>query len=261
MIEAENLRVTLARRPVLRDISLSIPAGALTVIAGPNGAGKTTLLRALTGDLAPAAGIIRFDGVPLDAWRNRTLAQRRAVLPQSSHLAFPFTVHEVVALGLRAGAHRAANPGQFIRDRLKRVGLAGYEGRFYQQLSGGEQQRVHLARVLSQLGAPMSEGAANWLYLDEPTASLDIRHQFEILDIARDHVARGGGCLAILHDLNLAADYADRLIVVDAGTIVADGAPDAVLTDDLVASVFGVAAERILLSRSRAAPCVDARPG
>jgi heme transport system ATP-binding protein len=247
MLEADAISVRLAGREVLRDVSLTLVPGEFTVIVGPNGAGKTTLLRALVGDLPPSDGGVRFDGTRLDDWHGRDLARRRAVLSQSQHLAFPFTVHEVIALGLRAGNTGAKNAGAgLIAGVLARVDLVGYEARFYQQLSGGEQQRVQLARVLCQLGPPVEDGAANWLFLDEPTASLDIRHQFQILDLARQHVTAGGGGLAILHDLNLAADYADRLIVVSGGRLAADGPPADVLTGALIEDVFGVDASRVL---------------
>jgi len=247
MLEACAVTVHLAHRPVLAEVSVALSPGELTVIIGPNGAGKTTLLRTLVGDLIPSSGVVRFDGSDLADWHGRDLARRRAVLSQSQHLAFPFTVHEVIALGLRAGRTATARErAALVADVLARVDLNGYEARFYQQLSGGEQQRVQLARVLCQLGAPVAGGRANWLFLDEPTASLDIRHQFQILDLAREHVAAGGGGLAILHDLNLAADYADRLIVVSAGDVVADGPPGDVLTGDMVSDVFGVDAKRVL---------------
>ncbi len=250
MLEADAVTVRLAGREVLKSTSLRLSPGEFTIIVGPNGAGKTTLLRTLIGDLEPSSGEVRFDGRPIGRWRGRDLARRRAVLSQSQHLAFPFTVHEVVALGLGAGADDGRAAEDVIAETLRRVDLTGYEARFYQQLSGGEQQRVQLARVLCQLGAPVrrtDEGAAaNWLFLDEPTASLDIRHQFEILDLARDHVRAGGGGLAILHDLNLAADYADRIVVVSEGSIAADGAAKAVLTEGLIEGVFRVSFGRVL---------------
>lgn len=251
MIEAEAVSVALSGREVVRGVTLTLRPGELTIIVGPNGAGKTTLLRALVGDIPASTGKIRFHGIAIGKWSGRDLARRRAVLSQSQHLAFPFTVHEVVALGLRAGegGRSGVDP---VGEALGRVDLAGYQGRYFQQLSGGEQQRVHLARVLSQLGPPVRDGGANWLFLDEPTASLDIRHQFQILDLARMHARGGGGAVAILHDINLATDYADRLVVIARGEVAGDGPPDAVLTEGLIENVFGVAAHRVL--RRVAAP-------
>ncbi|MFN4090678.1 MAG: ATP-binding cassette domain-containing protein, partial [Alphaproteobacteria bacterium] len=143
----------------------------------------------------------------------------------------------------RSGGHRAGQDGARVAALLRRVDLAGFGDRYYQQLSGGEQQRVHLARVLAQLDAPSPGGAARALFLDEPISSLDIRHQLAVLRIARDVAGDGGAVVAILHDLNLAAMFADRLLVVDGGRVVADGPPAAVITADMVARVFGVQPE------------------
>jgi iron complex transport system ATP-binding protein len=242
MLAATDLSVTLAGRTVLSGIDLSIAPGVLAVVVGPNGAGKSTLLKALTGTLSPARGEVHLDGRPLGAWPRRALARRRAVLAQSQGIDFPFTVFEVVALGQIGGAvYGSTALRHMVRDALALVDLAGYEGRFFQQLSGGEQQRVHIARVLCQLGGPAADGddGARWLFLDEPTQSLDLAHQLAVLDIARAHAAAGGGALAILHDLNLASLYADRLIVVEEGRIVGDGPPEAVLTEERVKAVFG----------------------
>jgi iron complex transport system ATP-binding protein len=243
MLTAKNVSIALAGRSVLHDLTLTLAPGALTVLVGPNGAGKSTLLKALTGALVPDAGRVTLDGRRLDAWPRRTLARRRAVLAQSQHVAFPFTVFEVVALGQVSWAlSRSAEIRRLVLECLAAVDLAGYEGRFYQQLSGGEQQRVNVARALCQIGGPeggRDDPLPRWLFLDEPTQSLDLKHQLAVLDIARRHVAEGGGALAILHDLNLAALYADRLLMLDAGRLVGDGAPEAVLAEPLVQSVFG----------------------
>ncbi|TCT10627.1 iron complex transport system ATP-binding protein [Tepidamorphus gemmatus] len=240
MIEASGICVRLGGRDILSDVAIALRPGELSVIVGPNGAGKTTLMRVLVGDLVPSAGSVRFAGRPIGDWREADLAARRAVLPQASQLAFPFTVHEVVQLGGRVAAGDQGRAADRIAESLDLVGLAGYGPRFYQQLSGGEQQRVHLARVLCQIRQPVADGEPRWLFLDEPTSNLDIRHQFQVLSIARDHAAAGGGALAILHDLNMASLFADRIVVVSDGRIVADGPPAEVLTDALLHRVFGV---------------------
>lgn len=194
----------------------------------------------LCGELAPDGGAVRLDGRLLAHWDAAELAAVRGVLSQSTVLAFPFTVYEVVALGARSSGRRldAAARRRLPMRMLARVGLEACADRFYSTLSGGEQQRVQLARVLCQVPEPRSLGQAHWLFLDEPTANLDIRHQIAILQLAHDFAREGGGVLAVLHDLNLAALYADRLIVVSEGRIAADGAPAAVLDDRLMASVF-----------------------
>jgi iron complex transport system ATP-binding protein len=242
MLSATNLAVTLAGRDILRGIDLRLVPGELTIVVGPNGAGKSTLLKALTGSLHPSRGQVLLDGKALAAWPRRELARRRAVLAQAQHVGFPFTVFEVVALGLFA--MEGISPQGLTRivlGSLVAVDLADFEGRLFQQLSGGEQQRVQIARVLCQLGGPGAAVGAppKWLFLDEPTASLDVMHQLATLDLARDHARAGGGALAILHDLNLASLYADRLVIVSAGRIATDGPPADVLTEPLVRSIFG----------------------
>jgi len=233
MITAEDLTIRAGRSTLIDRVSLALKPGAVTAIVGPNGAGKSTLVRALTGELAPASGRVAIDGEDLAHWTPRALAARRAVLPQASSLAFPFTVHEVVRLGVLAARDRRAANDRVVAA-LSAVDLSGFGGRLYQQLSGGEQQRVHLARVLCQLPAA-------WLFLDEPTSSLDLRHQLMALVAAQRFARAGGGVVAVLHDLNLAARHADRIVVICKGRVAANGAPADVLTPQMIEEVFGVA--------------------
>lgn len=241
MFEVEDVSVRFGSRPILDRVSGKLEPGRLTIIAGPNGAGKSTLLKVMTGELKPQSGDVRFEGRALASIRSHEMAARRAVLPQSAQLAFPFTVFEVVRLGLlnRGGLSPAARQTAPVKS-LERVDLPGFGGRRYQELSGGEQQRVHLARILCQIGEPLTAGRPQYLFLDEPTSSLDIRHQIEILNIAKDFAADGGGVLAILHDLNLAAAFADHLIVMHKGAIAAEGTPADVISDELMERVFGL---------------------
>lgn len=242
MLEARDIAVTLGGRQVLAPVSLALEPGCLTVIVGPNGAGKSTLLKALTGEIAPDCGEVRLDGRPLARWPREMLAGRRAVLPQASYLAFPFTAYEVAALGLMAGRGRLspARRQRLPLEALQRVGLADHAGRFYQHLSGGEQQRVQIARVLCQLDAAGKGDGAQYLFLDEPVSSLDLNHQMATLALARTATRDGLSALAILHDLNLASLYADRLIVMADGAVVTDGPPGEVLTTEIVRTVFRV---------------------
>ncbi|MGV0909509.1 heme ABC transporter ATP-binding protein [Martelella sp. FOR1707] len=237
MIEIRNMDVTLSGRHVLKDITLRAVPGALTAICGPNGCGKTTTLKAIAGDLAPDEGVVEINGeavANLAPWR---LAQMRGVLPQSSTLAFPFTVAEVLRMGLSGRAHHADDRATMAKA-LGAVDLHGFEGRFYQELSGGEQQRVQLARVLCQIEAPVAHGKPRWLLLDEPVASLDILHQLAIMRLARDFCRAGGGVIAIMHDLNLTALFADHVVLMREGQVIAAGSPKDTITDDNLHAVF-----------------------
>ncbi|BCJ92200.1 hemin import ATP-binding protein HmuV [Terrihabitans soli] len=241
MFEIDNISVRFGSREILKSVSARVAPGRLTVIAGPNGAGKSTVLKVMTGELKPNSGHVRFEDRALSSLSARIIAERRAVLPQSSALAFPFTVFEVVRLGLQnRGGLKPHERRTIPLAALEQVDLRGFGARHYQELSGGEQQRVHLARVMCQIGAPVIGGRPQYLFLDEPTSSLDIRHQIETLNIARQFARDGGGVLAILHDLNLAASYADHLIVMHRGAVAAEGAPAETITDALLEEVFGL---------------------
>jgi len=233
VIEAFDVSVRLGAKPVLRGIDFAAAAGDVTAIVGPNGSGKTTLLRVLTGELK-TAGRVSLNGRPLARMRAHELAADRAVLQQAATLSFPFTVREVVAIGARGDG-----PPEAISRALARVDLAGFEARLYQELSGGEQQRVQFARVLAQVGEPVGARGPRWLFLDEPVSSLDIRHQLQIMEVARDHARRGGGVIAVMHDLNLTAMHADRIVLMHEGRVRAAGAPSDILRDDLLSEVFG----------------------
>lgn len=239
MIEARDISVALGGKRIVSHADFVARPGEISAIVGPNGSGKTTLLKALTGELA-YTGTVRINGRDLAAMKPVETAVHRAVLPQSTTLSFPFTVREIVRLGL-VGGRSGVLPGEdaHLPERaLARVDLDGFAGRFYQELSGGEQQRVQLARVLCQVWAPVLEGRPRFLFLDEPVSSLDVKHQLIIMNIARDFARRGGGVVTVLHDLNLTAMYADRIFVLHRGQVAAAGAPGDVLSDALIEKVF-----------------------
>lgn len=239
MINVDNIAVQIGQRRILDNVSLFARAGEVTAIIGPNGSGKSTLLKALCRDLA-YSGAITINGHDVARLDLASAATLRAVLPQSNSLPFPFTVREVVALGVTAG--RPGVPVSALRDlpdlSLAAVDLADFGGRFYGELSGGEQQRVQLARVLCQVWLPVLDGVPRFLFLDEPVSSLDIRHQLLIMDVARHYAAAGGGVIAVLHDLNLAAMYADHIVALRDGRMAGAGTAHDVLTDALIALVF-----------------------
>jgi iron complex transport system ATP-binding protein len=240
---AEAVGYAVRGRPLVQDVSLSLHPGQMTVVIGPNGAGKSSLLRLLTGELAPTVGRVLLDGkllASMPAWR---LACRRAVMVQAARLAFPFATHEVVALGV-SGVGRAPS-GAAVDELVGRVLEAADVGhlaeRPYQTLSGGEQQRVQFARALAQLEAGRSIASRQILFLDEPVSSLDLKHQLGLLDAAKALAESGTAVLAVLHDINLALAYADHLVVMHEGRVAALGPPTQIVTDELLAHVFGVA--------------------
>ena len=239
MIDVSNLSVRLAGKPVVEDISFTAEAGTLTAICGPNGSGKTTTMKAISGELA-YRGSARMNGTEIAGLKAWQLAEMRGVLPQASSISFPFTVREIVRIGLTSGRNR--HPEQADRtatEALAAVDLDGFEGRFYQELSGGEQQRVQLARVLCQISEPIIDGRPCWLLLDEPVSSLDISHQLTIMTLARQFCRRGGGVVAVMHDLNLTALFADRMVLLKGGRLQARGSVEDVLTDRHLQDVFG----------------------
>lgn len=239
-LRADNVSVQLGGRLVVEGASLAVLPGRVTALIGPNGAGKSSLMAALAGDMPCETGQATLDGTELSRMKPADLARRRAVLAQSTELAFPFSVAEVVRLGLPQGLPRGEGDAAVARA-LAAVDMAGAGPRSCAALSGGERQRVHFARVLAQLAAA-PDGRPRYLLLDEPTASLDLAHQLAALEIARDHAKRGGGALAVLHDVNLAAMAADEIVAMKAGRIVARGAPAEVLTDANVRAVYDVEA-------------------
>lgn len=241
MIKATNLSVRLSGKPVLHGVSIEAAAGQLTAIVGPNGSGKTTSLKAIAGELS-YDGTVSINGHDIRTLKPWELALKRAVLPQSTVISFPFTVREIVRMGLSVGAKAdAEETDRIARDALEAVDLSGFAGRFYQELSGGEQQRVQLARALCQIWEPVQHGEPAFLLLDEPVSSLDIRHQLTIMRLARNFCERGGGVIAIMHDLNLTAMFADRMIMMKAGRVHATGHPNDVMTDAVMEAVFGCA--------------------
>jgi iron complex transport system ATP-binding protein len=240
VIEAREVSVRRSQRALLRGVSVHVEAGELVALAGPNGAGKSTLLKVIAGETKPNEGEVRIAGRSLETHDPRSLAQCRAVLPQETRVAFPFTVREIVRLGR---APHEGEPGHdhaaIVERALHQTDTAHLAHRPITSLSGGEAQRVHLARVLAQLG-DSPRGTA--LLLDEPTSSLDLHHQHGVLARARALANEGCAVLCVLHDLHLAARYADRLVLLADGQVVAEGSPSQVLTPPILQRVFSIAA-------------------
>jgi iron complex transport system ATP-binding protein len=234
-LAAEHVAFAYGRRSVLHDVSLAVGTGELVGLVGPNGCGKSTMLRLLAGVLPPASGTVLLDGSPLAARRRAELARLVGVLPQDPSLEFPFTALEVVLMGRMPHLAGFGFPGQadlaVARAAMAELEVTGVEDRPIDRLSGGERQRVFLARALAQ--------EPQVLLLDEPTTHLDLRHQTGMYDVVRSLCReRGLGVLAVLHDLNLAAAYCDRLVLMSGGRVRAEGTPDAVLTRELLSAAF-----------------------
>lgn len=221
-------------RPVLTDVSLEVRSNEVLALVGPNGAGKSSLLGVLAGDLEASTGAVEVDGRPIGSWTPRDLARQRSVLLQANDVSFPFRAAEVVEMGRSpwAGLAGLAEDEAAITTAIARTDVGHLLQRPYTALSGGERARVSLARVLAQ-DTPV-------VLLDEPTASLDLRHQEEVMAVARQLAVAGRAVVVVLHDLSVAAAWADRVAVLDSGRLVACGGPAEVLTPDRVLEVYGI---------------------
>lgn len=233
--EGITVRYRGVTRPALEEITVAVPAGRLTAVLGPNGSGKSTLLRALMGAIPLESGRASIDGRDVAAWDRRMLACTVGVVPQTESTSFPLTVREMVGLGRypHLGPVRSEGPvdHEAVRRALERCAIAELAERRITTLSGGELQRTRIARALAQ------EPRA--LVLDEPTASLDLRHEMAILGSLREWADGGTTVLLITHDLDLAARFADRMVLLDGGRLAAEGAPEEVLREDVLERVFG----------------------
>ena len=224
----------------LNHINLFVPNGQMVGLLGPNGSGKTTLLKLATGVLVPSEGDVRIGEMSLKKLLRREVARRIAVVPQELNIPFAYTVEEVVMLGrtpfLQGLAVESKRDHQIVSRVLELTGMAGFRGRYFNELSGGERQKIVLAMALAQ--EPVI------LLLDEPTSHLDISHQIEILELLRKfNREKKVTIVAAMHDLNLAALYFERLVLLGRGLVFADGSPDEVITAEIIQKVFSAKVE------------------
>ncbi len=242
LIRAESVGVDLEGSTVLDDVTIDVRAGEVLVLVGPNGAGKSTLLGVLSGERRPSRGTVTVDGREIGGIRHAELARMRSVLTQDNQVSFPFRVIEVVAMGRAPWARTVEGRDDIaaVRDAMDAADVSHLADRRYTALSGGERARVSLARVLAQ--------RSRILFLDEPTAALDLRHQEDVMRMARALATQGCAVIVVLHDLSLASAYADRLALVSGGRLEALGSPAEVLTEERVERVYGLPVELHLVA-------------
>lgn len=238
ILEAQSLSMTVGGAMLVDAIDLRIVPGEMVAIVGPNGAGKSTLLRMLSGDLRPTSGRIQLRQRDIGAYPPRLLAHHRAMLSQHVNVTFPFTVEEIVHMGAGDAGRAAAQP--LVDAALGEVGLSHFSHRQLPTLSGGEQQRAHFARVLVQLACGETLHGPGLLLLDEPTSSLDMRHQIDLVETARRRAQNGTAVIAVLHDLNLAMRFADRIVLLHRGRLAVDGGRTEAITAETIRRIFEV---------------------
>jgi len=242
MLTGSNITFRVGSKVLISDISASFAPGGLHLLVGPNGAGKSTLVKVLARLLRPQTGTVEYEGIDVDQASEAELAKRRAVLSQAIEIAFPLTVREVVMMGRYP--HFSGRPGptdeRIVDEVMQHFDVTEFEQRYYQTLSGGERQRVNFARVLAQLWNDGSVASCRYLFLDEPLTFLDIRHQIDFMKRIRSFTAANVVTVGVVHDLNLAARFADQILMLSGGRVVANGTPAEVLTTERIQQVFGV---------------------
>ncbi len=232
ILQASQLSFCVRDKQLLHDINFFAEAGQFTAIIGPNGAGKTTLLNLLDGDNTPSRGTVIFNNTPIRDIDRLTLAQKRAVLPQLSHIPFSVKVRDIVALGREPyrGGPSAKYNQQIIEQSLSQLDMLDFAENHYTTLSGGEQHRVQMARTLAQItDSPDAQLDEKILFLDEPTNHLDIRHQYQLMEMIKQLQKRGLTVISVMHDLALTLQYADNITLLKKGRLVGNYAPKALV--------------------------------
>jgi len=234
MIKVKNLTVKFKNKKIIDSLDFEIKSGKLTSIIGPNGSGKSTLIKALSGDLN-YTGKIFFNGVDLKNVNISELAFQRSVLQQKSYLAFPFTVYEVIQIGIQKTVK--FNIDELIYKTLKLLNLENFINKNFYELSGGEQQRAQIARTLAQLNIS-DNNEKKWIFLDEPISNLDIKNQLEVMNIIKKFSNSGGGVIVVMHDLNLSSIFSDEILLLKEGVKLGIGSPENIIVDHLLSEAY-----------------------
>ncbi len=243
MIQAQNISYSIGGTQILTDISVRLCAGEFVAVLGSNGAGKTTLLKSLAGELTPEASCLQIEGRNYSQWTMHELALKRAVLSQNIDVSFRFQVMDIVLMGRYVHSHGydGARDYEVAELALRHTDAYQFKDRIFNTLSGGEKQRVQLARVLAQIWNSDEKNAARYLFLDEPTSSLDIEHQYGMMTFIKRFAKKNVGVFCVLHDVNLAATFADRIALMKNGRILAQGPTESVIQSDLIEKTYGIA--------------------
>ena len=232
----KQISFAIGSKYIVKDLEFSFKAGNLVSIIGPNGAGKTTLLKLMSGELKPSGGEIFLNDFAFSELSLKERANKRAVMTQSSSVVFDFLVDEILEMGWVQGSS-----DDFVKacsDVVNSCGLDELMGRKFNTLSGGEQQRVQFARAMLQVGGLSKTAEDRFLLLDEPTSSMDVAYELNLLNLAKEVREIGVGVIVVLHDLNLAARFSDQIILMNSGLIVASGQPEEVLSDRILSDVY-----------------------
>jgi len=241
-IKSNNIDISLGGRDILNNISVEISSGEITTVIGPNGAGKSTLLKGLAGDVKPDKGNIFYDDKNLIDINIQERAFTRSVMSQLQPIAFDFSVREIIEMGWvdRGQSDYAEEFKNAVMDIVLKCGVENLIHRNFNTLSGGEQRRIHFARTLLQLWRPSDAKDPKYLLLDEPTANLDLTYEVKMLNIIKEVANEGSGVMLVLHDLNLAAKYSDKIILLSDGKTVEIGAPKDVLRAELLSVIYDI---------------------
>ena len=244
-IRCESIDINLNKREILKNISIEVKEKEILSIIGPNGAGKSTLLKSLAGDINPTNGNIFYDGININQIDIQERAFTRSVMSQLQPIAFDFSVKEIVEMGWidRGESKYADQFDDAVQEVILKCGVKDLIDRNFNTLSGGEQRRIHFARTLLQLWRPSNSSDPKYLFLDEPTANLDLTYEIKLLNIVKDVAQEGAGVILVLHDLNLAAKFSDKVAILKGGLLIDIGLPKDILKSTLLSDIYEIKVE------------------